>query len=457
MRTISWQVSVAKLTTFGWFITLCVAGYALYLAGIGSQYYGDDFHWVFKDPEAEIFFYWLNPNPVAPSYRPLQASIVALLQLFFGWNTVPLHSIQILIHVILALLIYDFMSKQGFSRLQACLGSAYMLVSQANVQAVAGSDSLSQIGGTLFGYASLWCLSRVSVEQNENETYGMQVMRNKVYLFSLVLFALSLFMKETSLSFLLLIISFLFLKNLRNHTLRQSLVRTTSVSIPYLIVFALYFVLWFSVMGELKGGRYGLNLGLNVFVNLAFLAMAALTPVSSAALFTAFANRDILLLGITSLLTFLFAVFVLLGIWRSRQYRRTAVLTIFSIMSLFPVLFFTQVSELYVYNMMPLVSILVGIGLGEFLQLGRINKIAQSLAVAFIGVLLVSNVLAVESKTAQIRINGERAAVLLHDVLSYVDRVPPNGELLLIAPEDPPQEYSVFNITGFNSLRGGCT
>src|SRR5689334_6774040 len=139
------------------FIVLSLALLLLYLPGIHGPYFGDDFQFVFS-PTSGVLRFFISANPQSGWYRPLEAIYLALVQRYFGWDTVPIHFLAILLHAALCCLVFVALKRSGSTLAQTVLASGYMAVSQANAFAVLSNDTLSQIGATLFGCLSVWSL-----------------------------------------------------------------------------------------------------------------------------------------------------------------------------------------------------------------------------------------------------------------------------------------------------------
>ena len=114
-----------------------------------------------------------------------------------------------------------------------------------------------------------------------------------------------------------------------------------------------------------------------------------------------------------------------------------------------------HVSELYLYNSMPLLALLVGAGLGGLIESYRTKPARLAASIAILTLLFVSHVIAIQSKASQMTENGERAAELLEQIRPYTSEVPRNGKLFLVNPASTQMEYSVFLMNGFNVLKDG--
>ena len=127
----------------------------------------------------------------------------------------------------------------------------------------------------------------------------------------------------------------------------------------------------------------------------------------------------------------------------------------FTILSMFPVVALRHVSELYAYNCTPVISILVGVALGHMWRLARRRIPWRSAAVVLVAVILGSQLVAAREKTYLMKDCGVRASQLLPQIVSCVDAVPRQGELVLLNPPVRAAAYSVFHVYGYDVLLDG--
>src|SRR5262249_30048284 len=79
----------------------------VYTPGLGIPYFADDFQFVCADPGSKILRYLYERNRFDGFYRPIQASTLAAIQTLFGWDTAPIHVVQIVMHIALVVLVYS--------------------------------------------------------------------------------------------------------------------------------------------------------------------------------------------------------------------------------------------------------------------------------------------------------------------------------------------------------------
>lgn len=267
---------------------LCLAiGCAIYGSGLNGAYYADDFKYVFDQPSTKTFHFFLHSNPNAAFYRPIESMLLAVVQTCFGTDTLPIHLLVLLCHILLTCFVYYASIELGFSKLQGSLAGAFMLVSQANAMAVLSNDALSQVAGTLFGFYSLWSFYRFRVANKLNSDAATTVPLN-IYIASLLFFSVSLWLKETSLSFLLAVIILAFISAPRD---KQFILRkNVLVVLPYVLISVIYILIRSLVVSGQADDRYTLSVGFNVIINIALTLYSAFLPISTVSLFSAFAE-----------------------------------------------------------------------------------------------------------------------------------------------------------------------
>jgi hypothetical protein len=143
---------------------------------------------------------------------------------------------------------------------------------------------------------------------------------------------------------------------------------------------------------------------------------------------------------------------VSIGLWRARQHGLALYLLLITTISLCPMVFLNHVSELYTYNAMPFVALLVGLGAATW-QLKTGPKFA-TLLYAVLAAIAVLNVLAVRSKGSMMVSNGQRAEELAGQ-LATIAEDPRVHQLILANPHSASREYSVFVMNHFRVLEHG--
>ena len=190
------------------------------------------------------------------------------------------------------------------------------------------------------------------------------------------LVALALLAKESALSYAVLVVFVLVYGAWRRRGDAADVGRgAVLLALACVLVTALYF----AYRGQMAPTRiawsptdaYGFHLGLNVLRNQAFLFGGALLPASTSDLFAAVAHRRVAVLAGAGVLTALWCGLLAAGLWRARRPGASAGLLLAASLTTFPMTLMNHVSELYVYNLMPLLSVLVGLALAPVLAPGE--------------------------------------------------------------------------------------
>lgn len=441
-----------------WLLVLSIATLAIYFSGLHIWYYGDDFQYVYTDPAARIFHFFHEKNLFHGFYRPVNSAIIAVVQVLFGRETWAIHIINILVHAVLAWLIYLFMKRERFTTWQAVLASAFMVFSQENASAVLGNDTFSQISGTFFGCLSMWLLYVGYTRNGDRADGSARPFPAGHYLLALLSYAVSLASKETSVAFGPMVFCVLVMVHRNIAGWGARLVRAVMEVIPFLALTLVY--IWVrSAIGlsqpSGEGGGYGFAIGLNVVENLAQFLFAAIVPASSATAFVAIKNREMILLGIIAIASLAFLGLVVYGLWRGGRHRALPAMLLFSLLGLVPAIFMNHVGELYLYNSMPFIAVLVGAGLGTVLERSMRSTAALAWFWLFLGLITVSHIVGIQSKAAVMATNGERAINYLRQITPIVEKVPHGGTLLLLNPQEWEPEYSVFLMKPFSVFKWG--
>jgi hypothetical protein len=447
-----------RLAFSAWLLLLWLLALAAYFPGLRIQRYADDFQFLFDAPPEHLGHYFIHPNPHNPyAYRPLEAALLILSQRTFGIDTLPIHLAQITLHALLSWLVFVRMRRLGLPAAGAALGSLFMLLSQANVEAVAGNDTLSQVLGTLWGVASLWLLEQSLAGSEGAGGAALRSGSSSRFAASLLCFALALLSKETSLAFLPMALLVFWTR--RRETLRSpgGRMRTGLQAGGFLALSILFLGIrgWIGLAAPSPGGGSpGWDLGWLLLRNTGLLLAGSLLTGSSVRLCIAFAHRDPAVLFAISLGTALFCLGVLAGLRRrpAPEWTREGC---FALMAFFPAVLLHHVSELYTYNAMPFVAVLAGAGLGELLERRGRLPIRRAALLLLVGLLFLVHGEAVRSKVEMMKDNGERAALLLRQMEPFLKEIPPHGELVLLNPPSAEVEYSVFLMNGFHLFKSG--
>ena len=405
--------------------------------------YADDYEWVIQNPASKLSYYFTHANPHMRFYRPIQMSTSAIFQAFFGWqDTFPNHVFQLTMHVMLSFLIYIWMRKIRWSRLQGLLASLFMLIAQTNVLTVARNDTSSEITSTLFGCAALWLYYSYLHQDTP-------VQRGSVGLYaaSIVFYGLSLFSKESGVSFLLALALLLVTVRCKDRLDTGKILGLIRSILPYAVVTCLYLLLRSQVVtypSAFGNETYNFNIGTNIIVNLGQFTIFGLVPLSTARYFVAIKQHDEVTLGLAIFGYLIFFSAISYGLLLSGKPRPIIAPFLLVSIAIFPVVLLNHINEQYFYKAMPFICALVGIGLGELLA-RRLRMPVLRITVSIVLIILAArHVLATIEKVGLMRDNGERAQQLLIEVLSFVPHVPHNGRLLLLDSVPNMIEYSMY-------------
>jgi hypothetical protein len=269
----------------------------------------------------------------------------------------------------------------------------------------------------------------------------------------LLFFTVSIWMKETSLSFLLAVIILALTVSAGNN--QFSLRKNAVTLLPYVLITMIYVLIRSLAVSGQPDDRYTLLLGLNIIVNVAETLYSAFLPVSSVALYSAFTDGNTLVVFAITGISITIVAVVILGVVRSRTSLVSLLLIVLTLATMFPMALFKHVSELYAYNSMPTVSMLLGIGLVTFANQFIQRKLFKATCAVLLAVLFASQVVSIQQKARLTTENGERASSLARQIIPYIASVPPNGTLVLLNPVNTRHEYSIFLMNDFNVLKYG--
>jgi hypothetical protein len=427
-------------------IAFAVIGTVIYMPGIQGKYFADDYKFFFSPKPSNPLHFFGNKNPNnSYAYRPLEATFLLFVQTNFDTRTWPIHVTQLALHILISWLVFVWMRRNRFGSQAAILGSLFMLVSQASVSAVAGNDTFSQVASTLFGSACLWFFHSYA---HRKETRWL--------VFSTLSFILTILSKENGVAYVAPIALMAWYAN--DGGLGTRLKKAIMGMAPFLAVIVLFFALRSAVQVvgvSTEGAKYGIQLGTGTIKNVTMFLLAAFSPASTVDIFVAMRESDFaaLIILVAPLLIFLALVFM--GLWGSDRRSSALVIGLFGLLILLPMSLFKHVSELYVYNSMPLFAVPVGVGLGQILdRAGRKSTLVFGLTLLLL-LISVIQVSAVRTKTRLMAENGERSDVLLGQIVPLARSIPEKGQLMLVNPDVMGIEYSVFLTQGFNVLQSG--
>ncbi|HET6349563.1 MAG TPA: hypothetical protein VFH88_10830 [Candidatus Krumholzibacteria bacterium] len=306
-----------------------------------------------------------------------------------------------------------------------------MAVAQAAAGAVASYDTLSLTLSTLAGTIAL-----------------ALTVRGRHAGWVMLLFAVALLCKESAVGFfpILLVCALLPYPGIGPHAARAS----QRGFVLGLVVITAAYVVWRTHLGgflpKLAPGRYNAGIGPGTVRNLVMLWFVAFLPVSSVAVFTAFAvhHTGVVMAGVISA-----AVVVLLclaGYVSGRHMARVLAWMAAATVMIVPVIPLNHVSELYAYALVPCVALLFGQSVSHLLRGGRSARVATLVVVVAV---LGANAWAAHGKAVAITQNGERSQRLLNDMIKEMSSLPRGATLALVDPATALSDYSIFRVRGF--------
>lgn len=416
----------------------------IYAPALTGWYYLDDFEFMFARPGEHWWQAFFKPNPWVPAYyRPLEASLLSLQQLLVGDQTWPCHLLQWIMHILVAAITYTACRDIGGRRVQAWLAALFVAVAQVAAQAVAGVDTISQVGATLGTLAAAWAMFRTTacLQQPPRLSSGW-------YILALAGMTFGLLMKETAAAALLILIIMIGIAVLRPGSAGSRASRAGTLvktSLPILGVFGLYWLARSAiVVGTSQEGRYGLS-PRHMLRNLVELFGATFLVTSPHRLLLWWHGNRIML-AVAMLASVVLVLAVLAGLRRNRLVG-TALLVGAALCAIAPVAMLMHVSELYAYGALPFLAILIGLALGS-----SINGRTARLRYAFTGMILLLQAVSARDKVQLMARNGAAARTLFDQTRRIVARAPADARVWLIQPENRTPEYSVLLVHGFRLI-----
>ena len=415
---------------------------AVYWLGFQIHPFGDNLQLVDPDASLNPVTYLLHAVPGCLTYRPIQAAIMAWSQCLFGpFATWPLMTLQLGLHALLGWVVMRVARDLGLRAAGQFAACAVFLLASVNVLAVV--DNLSQVISTTAGTVLLWQLIK--------RFHGAMPQTITSCTFMTMLAATAVLAKETGTAYVLSSLAIIALKGpdvIRSRRMLCLGVALAAIGVGYLVLRA---GLPLRQPG-LGSGRYEFALGLNVPKNLALLGGACFTPVSTVQLMDALREKKWATVAAAALLgatTFSVAWYGwAYGIGRRLRWPILAL----GACLLFPVFLMNRVSEVYTYNVMPLVALCIGAG---FAELASVQRYRVPSGVVLAAVLTIS-AHATAAKTRLVYLNGASAAMLIQRIVPLIQAAPANHTIALVNTSPPGGEYSLYVMRDFNVLWAGC-
>jgi hypothetical protein len=419
-----------------WAITFCMA-VALYWPALHAGYFSDDFLFFATDPPEHLYDYFFRVGAAIHAYRPLEAIILTVTQQHLRFETLPIHLLALACHAGLVCVVLAAARAFRFGTAETVIAGALMLFAQVSAPAVLGNDTLSQSASAFLGALSAFLFWR----------------QQRAGLLSVLSLGAGLFFKETALGFLLVIGILAAYVILQQTDWRERARKATYLLLPYALVTLLYFAGRHLAGGMMAThGRYGMHVGLNVLRNLVSFGLAAFSPVSTvtSAIALATHHKTVLLLSLVS--AGIILAVTAAGVLRTKRRMLCCSLAVLAVASLFPTFLLDHVSELYAYNAVPFVALIIGVGFGA---IWRWNNLGRATAGVILALFLTGQTVASRQKAELMTLNGNRAAQMISTIDSYVRQLPPHSQVDLIRAATNAPAYSVFVLNGFDVLDYG--
>jgi hypothetical protein len=438
------------------FAAMLILGLCICATGWNIGYYGDSFRYIFNDPQNRIWYFFAHPNPYDPFYRPTMFVVVMLSQWLEGMNSYIIHTVQFLAHISCAFLVFWGTRTITKSITAGVLAGVYMLCAESNGLAIFNIGALSQSLGTLPGYMGLLLLWRF-----------YQPSQRQIWLYTLSLgcFVLAIISKETSMSFLPMTCMLIAIMHsggsvaaLKTSAFWRNCLRDGAAFVLIGLGFLLLrkYVIGIEGQPTLGKERYDMNLGLNLAINVGRTIFAILQPLSTADVFVALkSGQKTVLAGAVALFSLLggIATWGIILAWRNTEWRKVIVSALLILpFSMMPMMFLNHAGELYSYNTIPVIALLLGLALTALLQALHSVTLKSALLLGFLGILAI-NIASLHRKADGMKENARQAALYLPQILPIVEAMPKNGHLILINTATPRVEYSTVHQRGFSVFR----
>lgn len=421
------------------------ASLVLYWPGLRAGYFSDDLLFFFNSPPRHLWDYFAMRGAAVQAYRPIEAVILTLVQQKFRFETLPIHLLSLSAHAGLCCVVWAAARRLGFRAVERWLACIFMLIAQVGAPAVLGNDTLSQSASAFLGGLSAFFLSLTWLESIGRPPTGYV---NRWIVASVASYTGSLFFKETGLGFVLVAAILICAIAFRDATWNARTKRAILLCAPYGAATLLYLAARLHAGGAVsQSGSYRIRAGFNVVRNILEFSLAAFGPMSTVDGAVATATHRIPELVADALGFLLIFVVLLAGILLSGKRKLALGLTLLALASLFPAYLLTHVSELYLYNAIPFLALIVGMALGSLWYRTRGWKVV---AIACTGLLICGEVYADREKTHLMVLNGRRAGAIYADLDRILPALPLKSRVLLVNPGGRSPEYSVFLLKGFD-------
>lgn len=458
----------------------------LYIPGITTNYFGDDYNIYSSNPARTFFTAFFENSPLHGMYRPLEATYLGAVQYLWQENTIAIHTMTILLHTMTSCLIVIILFRIGVAFKPALLAGMLMASSQINTMGILNNDTISQMAVTFFGLLCLYFLGcafaqppnqikfwqpwqgvlwlnrrspETSTFSETRETQPQELHFKKYLWYGVGAYALCIFSKESGISFFLMAGLFLLLQSAAGQRAaaknQRSIIVNASFFSFFFIITAAYMLLrsrFADFQPSIGHEQYEFNLGLNILKNGALFLLATMNPISSVATFQALKLHHTATLVWVLSTTILFGLIITIGLCATKRKALTGLIVIFFILAFFPAILLNHVSELYVYAAMPFFCMLCAFSFEALLNSQRFSRTVRMLVAAFLIAIIIINGIGVHAKVDRMVLLGKRATQVLAQLLPYSRTIGIHDTLFLFTPPPSEPEYSSFSLSGFNVL-----
>jgi hypothetical protein len=407
--------------------------------------FSDDYLLLHDHPDPGFFHHFTAHHPYSPLYyRPLMLVFTHVVQYLWGREVWPIHLVHLLLHLGLGWLVYRAARRLGLGERAAVIAALLTLGSQIVVHPVLSVDTFPQLASTLAGWLSVFLLYRALWSEAKRGRRAL------LYAGSLLCLLVALFCRENALGFVLaaaVVITASLVA--QSHEKGRADYRRLLLWLPYLAAAAFYIVLRQSYTRPPPLGE-NFGIGWHLLLHPLQLTGGALSPLSTETFIGAYQSGDWLLVIVGGLMLAAVASGAVFGLWRSKRRGLILVLALLTLTSFVPHALRFWICELYAYNSLPVLALLIALGLDALWS--RTAAARRPFLGAALAFLFAVNVFGVVQKAELMRQNAGNAASLLEQLEPYNRSQTAGSTLYLVNPPDPGPSYSIFRVYGFRLI-----
>ncbi len=421
----------------------------LYAPAWDCPFFADDYQYG-SIGSLNPFVHFSSPYADNSFYRPFQFLAMSATQRFWGSHTWPLRTLHYVVHAVLGLLVYMLARRLSGSSLAAALSWSVFTFAQGAAHGIASNDTLTQLLSTTAGFGALFVavdLVRGSGSTADPTARPLRGLLHGALIGAFV--GLCLWSKESGIGLValvgLLLVWAVWRRRISVARVAPALLVVCAVTVAYIVVRSMAS----TASIHFGDARHDLAIGLVTVKNVGMMLAAAASPFSTAHAYSAAFGRDLATLGAFALLLLAAGVLAGLGVRALGARSRTAALglAVAAVVVCFPSALQNRVSELYAYNCLPFIAILVGSG-AAWLLLHRDVTWRFVTGLVLVVAVLVSSAFSARSKAALMSESGSKARTVFHALCAFVEGVESGATIGLVNTRDRPS-YSVFVMSSF--------